>query len=210
MARPIEFDKQEALEAAMKLFWRKGYDATSIQDLLSVMKINRGSLYGAFGDKKSLFIACLDRYNNYVCQVFGDLLAKQASPLLSIYGLFEFIALEMSDEELAVGCFFVNTIAELSQTEMDLSKIAVERLEGVEAMLAEKLQLAVAQNQMPKDTAIDDYSRYLGSCIKGLRLTAKHNQNREQLYAIVQMMMQGLTPMSAFISESKQSEAVCL
>jgi AcrR family transcriptional regulator len=62
MARPIEFDKDKALDRALLLFWEKGYQATSLQDLLQELGISRSSLYAAFGDKRNLFIECLDLF----------------------------------------------------------------------------------------------------------------------------------------------------
>src|ERR1700749_3678569 len=62
MARPKEFDPGEAMREAMAAFWERGYHATSVSDLLSEMKLNRGSLYGTFGDKKRLFLATLAEY----------------------------------------------------------------------------------------------------------------------------------------------------
>ncbi len=61
MARPKEFVPEEAIEKAMEVFWRKEYEATSVEDLVSAMHINRGSLYDTFGDKRKLFLACMDR-----------------------------------------------------------------------------------------------------------------------------------------------------
>ena len=63
MARPREFDIEEALDSAMQVFWAKGYEATSLPDLLAAMGIARGSLYKAFTDKRSIYLAALDRYD---------------------------------------------------------------------------------------------------------------------------------------------------
>ena len=62
MARPKQFDRDEALERAMAVFWRRGYEGTSVRDLVEHMGINRGSLYDTFGDKRTLFLAAVDRY----------------------------------------------------------------------------------------------------------------------------------------------------
>ena len=68
MARQKEFDREEALDRAMAAFWSKGYAATSIEDLVAHMGIQRGSLYGTFGDKRRLFLAALDRYQRVVAR----------------------------------------------------------------------------------------------------------------------------------------------
>src|SRR5437867_11678412 len=84
MARPKEFNPETALDKAIELFWRKGYEATSIEDLVASMDINRGSLYETFGDKQKLFLACMDRYCNGMAASGLSLVDQPGSALDSI------------------------------------------------------------------------------------------------------------------------------
>src|SRR2546430_17047781 len=84
MARPKEFNPETALDKAIELFWRKGYEATSIEDLVASMDINRGSLYETFGDKQKLFLACMDRYCNGMAAIRLSLLNQPRPALAAI------------------------------------------------------------------------------------------------------------------------------
>jgi TetR/AcrR family transcriptional repressor of nem operon len=88
MARPKEFDPDQALDRAVELFWRKGYEATSIQDLVEALGINRSSLYGTFGDKHALYLAAIDRYCEDVVAPRVAELDQAASPRAAIRQLF--------------------------------------------------------------------------------------------------------------------------
>lgn len=79
MARPKTFDHDQVLDRAVELFWRKGYEATSIQDLVEAMGIQRGSLYAAFGSKQDLFLAVLDRYGDVVVRKLLEILESRPS-----------------------------------------------------------------------------------------------------------------------------------
>lgn len=80
MARPKEFDPNEALERAMLLFWEKGFQATSMRDLVQAMGINRGSLYDTFGSKEELYQAAIDRYCDEQTAGMIDMLSAPGEP----------------------------------------------------------------------------------------------------------------------------------
>src|SRR5262245_37413696 len=84
--RPPEFDRDDALERAMRLFWAKGYEGTSMSDLTVALGIGRQSLYGAFGGKRELFVACLERYSEHVLErsLFGTLDEPAGSALAAL------------------------------------------------------------------------------------------------------------------------------
>src|SRR5947199_10530244 len=100
MARPKEFDPETALDKAIELFWRKGYEATSIEDLVASMDINGGSLYETLGDKQKLFLACVDRYCNGLAASRLSLL-DQPSPALDTIRPFIRVKLQMALAEPA-------------------------------------------------------------------------------------------------------------
>src|SRR6185295_14348282 len=77
MARPKAFDPDTAAQEAMETFWERGYNATSVNDLLAEMGLNRGSLYGTFGDKKQLFLAALDKYQDQNVAMIRDVLGNE-------------------------------------------------------------------------------------------------------------------------------------
>lgn len=115
MVRTREFNTEKALDAAMQVFWEKGYEATSLTDLTQAMGIQRPSLYAAFGDKKGLFEATLRRYTAQHAAQIRTWLQQESTVKAAFRGLFERIG--AVDETLAScqrGCFCINTMVELA------------------------------------------------------------------------------------------------
>ncbi|MEE4011554.1 TetR/AcrR family transcriptional regulator [Roseibium sp. FZY0029] len=114
MARPREFDADEALEKAMELFWDVGYDEASLSELLGAMAITKGSFYKAFQDKQSVYLATLDRYND---QVVGNTVAFLGDPaegtggdrILALFGRIADLAQKEGDR---LGCFLCNALVD--------------------------------------------------------------------------------------------------
>ena len=114
MARTLEFNQPTALNKALVLFWRKGYQAASLSDLLEAMDISRSSFYATFGDKRSLFLECLG--------IFGkrtkDFLLKAKSehtPLDALRSFFENTVAEQRGQRTEWGCMMVNTVLEIGR-----------------------------------------------------------------------------------------------
>jgi AcrR family transcriptional regulator len=108
MAGVKQFDPNEVLDRAMALFWRRGYEATSIEDLVEATGINRGSIYATFGDKKRLFLAVLDRYAEKVAKpLIAEL--SDADPRRAIERMFDSIIRRTGDPSLPRGCLNTNT-----------------------------------------------------------------------------------------------------
>jgi TetR/AcrR family transcriptional regulator, transcriptional repressor for nem operon len=152
MARPREFDLNEALQAAMLRFWERGYEATSVDDLLQRMGINRASLYGTFGQKRELFLKALRQYGNQ----FGyDLLlerARHGSPKRAIKELFEETIENLSGTppEKRRGCLIQNKALELAPHDAEIGKIVRENVEKCHALFAQVLELAKEKGELKK------------------------------------------------------------
>src|ERR1700720_4979751 len=111
MAGVKQFDRIEALDRAMAVFWSRGYEATSIDDLVRATGIGRGSLYGTFGDKRQLFLAALDRYWNTVgMEMFAELSDPDARH--AIERMFDALIRRASNPKFPRGCLFTNTSLE--------------------------------------------------------------------------------------------------
>lgn len=143
MARPIEFDRAKALNRALALFWRQGFQATSLADLLAAMGISRSSLYAAFGDKRRLFIACLDLF---ALRMTGRLqrARSQAEPLDALQDFLERSLLPAGDSRGRWGCLLVNSVLELAGVDDDLSKRASRHLEDIQGLYQDALMDAGA------------------------------------------------------------------
>ncbi len=131
MPRPIEFDRDRARNAAMKLFWRQGYTATSLAQLLESMKIGRSSFYAAFTDKRSLFIECLELFAERTREILEQGHVPQ-QPLETARAFFENTTFAVPRWRVDAGCMMVNTILELSDVDADLSRRATVCLARIE------------------------------------------------------------------------------
>jgi len=109
-----QFDSDDALMRAMEAFWGRGYEATSMQDLVSCMGINRGSLYATFGDKRALFLAALRRYDAHYRQDWLSALRQANGPKATILAAFDDAVEAALGRKGRRGCFLVNTALELS------------------------------------------------------------------------------------------------
>ncbi|PFX65332.1 TetR family transcriptional regulator, partial [Bacillus cereus] len=114
MARTREFDEDQVLDAAMQLFWEKGYEATSLSDLTSRMGIQRPSIYSTFGDKKELFEAALRRYTMSRASDIRNRLQSHSSVKESFSIFFADVVNEEYAGDLSKGCFCINTMVELA------------------------------------------------------------------------------------------------
>jgi TetR/AcrR family transcriptional repressor of nem operon len=138
MSRPVEFDVPKTMDKALVLFWRKGYQGTSLADLLEAMGIGRSSFYAAFGDKRSLFIACLDLFG----QRTKDMVRQarlQMAPLDVLHNFFEHQFLSHNASRLQCGCMLVNTVLELAEVDPELSARASGHLAEMQEVFEECL-----------------------------------------------------------------------
>ncbi len=185
MARKINFDKEQALYKAMCLFWEKGYTASSIQQLLDTMSINRGSMYSSFGDKRSLFLKSMELYDRIIMDSIISLFTDSDDPIKSIHDFFKIYFLDMTKEQLGLGCFLVNTIVEMSDIDAELVETASAKTRRHEDAIKNALVRAKKMGQIDKGKDPKAIARYLISFIKGLRVTVKENQEKEILRDII-------------------------
>jgi TetR/AcrR family transcriptional regulator, transcriptional repressor for nem operon len=143
MARPIEFDRPQAVNRALALFWRKGYQATTLADLLETMQIGRSSFYAAFTDKRSFFIECLDLW----AQRTLDLLQRGCTEMPPIDALQSFFERNFTGARGARGhwgCMLVNTVLEMADVDDELAARASRHLSEMQRFFQVCLQDAGA------------------------------------------------------------------
>src|SRR5436190_20338951 len=114
MARQKEFDRDEVLHKAMEVFWTRGYQRASIQDLVQHMGVNRQSIYDTFGDKHSLFLEALDHYREIQSRKVFEVLERPGSMKRNVRQLFEEAVARSLSPEGRRGCFVGNSMSELA------------------------------------------------------------------------------------------------
>jgi len=170
MARIKEFDPDVALRAALDLFWRQGYDATSVQDLVDHLGVNRASIYATFGSKDALYLRALERYSQdlgvrYIDQLSGP------GPLAAVRALMAAIALEAVEDPDRKGCLITNTAVECPAVEG--AEALVDRgFNGLQAMLAGALVRAQDEGELGADKDPQALARFLVTFMQGLRVMA--------------------------------------
>ncbi|WP_028560503.1 TetR/AcrR family transcriptional regulator [Paenibacillus pinihumi] len=190
MARPREFDQEVALQKAAELFWEKGYERTSIANLVEQTNVHRGSLYDTFGDKNQLFLACLDwfRLNKYD-SVFG-ILAAPGNPKEILKLFFErTIDWAMEDNNGQRGCFMANTAMDLGASDPNVaSRIEAFNLD-VEKSFYHLLERAQNEGQINSSLTLRELARFLAGTRLGLYAIAKTTTNRKALEDICKVAL---------------------
>ncbi len=184
LGRPKQFDHDEALGKAMEVFWTKGYEATSVQDLLDHMGINRGSLYDTFGDKHALFCEAVGHYGRTVMQHAYDTLAAPGSPLRNVRNLIGMWA-DSAATGKCRGCLITNTAVELAPHNPAVAEAVKSALRRLEKALHKTLERAVEAGELPAETNTRALARFLTSSGQGLVVMGKANVSRATIKDIV-------------------------
>ena len=186
--RPREFDADEALERALELFWRQGYEGTSLGELTAAMGINRPSLYAAFGNKESLFRKALDRYVGAGMAFLRDALEEPTARGAIETLLRGYVAL-VTDPRTPAGCLTVNgALACGPDTDSIRAELTARRLAG-EAAIRARLQRARKDGDLPPDANPTDLARYINTIAQGIAVQAAGGASHKQLDHVVDVAL---------------------
>jgi TetR/AcrR family transcriptional repressor of nem operon len=184
MARPREFDETTALEAAMACFWRRGYEATSIRDLSASMGISGPSLYNAFGDKRAIFTAALERYVDQSPRARIRRLEASSPPKEAIRRFIEeIIARSLTDPERR-GCLLINSALEIAPHDRELGARIAGHLSEIEAFFRRSIRAAQKQRTVPASVGAKDVARLLLGVLLGIRVLARSRPERALLEGV--------------------------
>ncbi|PQZ49669.1 MULTISPECIES: TetR/AcrR family transcriptional regulator [Bacillus] len=178
MARLREFDKEKALDAAMQLFWEKGYAATSLSDLTAKMEIQRPSLYAAFGDKEGLFEAALRRYTNLHAASIRIKLQKEQSVKEAIRAFFENMVEEEYKKESNKGCFCINTMVELAPHNEKFEVLTREHQMYLSVIFQELITKGIQSGELQSDVNAKALAQTLVTSLIGLTVLMKSRPER--------------------------------
>jgi TetR/AcrR family transcriptional repressor of nem operon len=174
VARTKEFDPDAALRAALELFWRRGYEATSMSDLEAHLGIGRGSIYATFGSKHELYLKALERYEQGLLPDLLQDLARPGPALPGVRALVRRYAAEASAEGTRDrGCFVTNTAAELAPHDPVAARRVERNWDQLETVLHTALARARAEGELPGDRDPRTLARTLLVLLQGLRVVGK-------------------------------------
>lgn len=142
------FNEVDAVEKAMQVFWKKGYDATSITDLIKGTGINRGSLYNAFGGKHEIFVAALVKYDAEKRRAALAELEALDNPVAAINGLFDSIVQETTSDIEKKGCFLINTALSFDSQDVKIQAIVTKAINEFDAFFRRCIEVAQARQEI--------------------------------------------------------------
>ena len=191
MARPKEFDREAALAAAMQVFWAKGYDATSTDDLRHAIGIGRQSLYDTFGGKRTLYLEALRRYQDDSVAARIKTLRAAASPVSAIEQFLVAVARETPTQR-AMGCMGVRAICDFGTSDPDVSALGKSAGTVVESALEDTLRKAKARNEVRSSLNVRAAAQFLQATLTGLKVAARAGSTPNALRGIAEVAVDGL------------------
>lgn len=192
MARIREFDEQQALTEAMHVFWEKGYEATSLSDLTSRMKIQKPSLYAAFGDKLSLFESALRKYN----EIHAKSVRMKLNESTCVKAAFRRLFLEgafPNGTHGQNGCFCINTMVELAPHDAKFEILTREHQQYLAAMFEDTIKRGVRSGEIDESVNDRAIAQSLVVAFIGITVLKKSNPNREWIDSCIESALSSLT-----------------
>ncbi|MDX1458097.1 MAG: TetR/AcrR family transcriptional regulator [Marinobacter sp.] len=189
--RPRSFDEEAVLDAALKVFWKHGFLGTSLSELTKATNLNKPSLYGAFGDKKSLYLKALQRYLELQAERYGEALNAEENARKAVETYLIAIARMLTNPMLPGGCFVITGSADIGCPLMpsEAEEALKQALSGTETLLAERLVKAQRQGDLSKQADPERLAKLFFTVIAGLAVQAKSGAQEDKLIDIVQAAM---------------------
>jgi len=188
MGRTKQFDRQTALDDAMQVFWAKGYNATSMQDLVDELGVNRQSLYDTFGGKHELFEAALERYRDLAALPFRRALEEEGAVGDVLREFFQGFTSALIESD-GKGCMMVNSTTELASSDQVVFGMCSANARQLEAALSGLMVRAQQAGEIPSDRSAVQLARFLFSTISGMAVTAKATRDRKVLDDVVEVSL---------------------
>ena len=194
--RPRIFDEEQALDAALGVFWRNGYQGASLDELTRAMGINKPSLYAAFGNKEKLYLRALERYRDQ--QLTKHAAAMVAEPQLkkAMRKFLRSVATMLTAPELPGGCMAVNNAVTCGVTALpERVGAAIGKVfeEAVFGLLKQRLEKELKQRNLPKSTSVEQLADYFTVIMSGMAVMSKVGVTQKRLFSTIELAL-GVLP----------------
>jgi len=186
--RPRLFDTEKALDQALKVFWQKGYEGTTLPDLTRAMRINRPSLYAAFGNKQSLFKKILHRYNTGPASYVHAALRQPTARLVAeklLQGAIE----NLTDPSHPRGCLAVQAALACGDNADCMRQELIHQREQLVQALRTRFQQAKKEKDLPRNSNPSDLARYLATLLHGLSVQASSGASKTDLKKVASLAL---------------------
>jgi TetR/AcrR family transcriptional repressor of nem operon len=191
MARPKEFDPAEALKTAVDVFWRLGYERTSVDDLMREMRISKQSLYNTFGDKRSLYFRAMAHYRDETNARLLELFTQHKSAKKAFSELLMGMARE-SKAQHERGCLLLNTNLSRPIEDVQLAQFLRDNQKDVESIFTKALKNAQTRGEIGRRRNPAALAKFFVATIQGMRALGRLNHDRRELEAIAVVAMASL------------------
>src|SRR5262245_8333771 len=200
--RPRNFDKTEALDTATEVFWKHGYEGTSMDMLTEAIGVNVASLYAAFGNKECLFVKCVERYSELNGDLYHESFKKKTARDV-VRSILEGEVELVTRRGTPDGCLMVQGALTTSPQAEKIRKMMAQMRAMGEKWMAERFRQAIDEGDLPSDADPTALACYLMTINSGLAVQAKSGVGKKQLLKVVDIAMRGWP----FIGKSKGTEA---
>jgi AcrR family transcriptional regulator len=187
--RPRSFDRETALENAVEVFWKHGYEATSISDLTEAMGINPPSLYAAFGDKEKLFMEAIERYQQQRAEAIERAFEAEPTARGAVERLLKDTAERLNCCGEPRGCMLVMSVTNCSAESAHVQDAVAKRRLALKARLKARIDRAVKEGELPHGTDTTALTDFYGMVIQGMSLQARDGATCKSLLATVETAM---------------------
>ncbi|MQY02028.1 TetR/AcrR family transcriptional regulator [Actinomadura macrotermitis] len=192
MARTREFDTDAVVDAAMEVFWSRGYEATSVQDLVEATGIGRGSLYAAFGSKDGLYEAALTRYSARSTAKMSARLERDEPVREVLRHLLLSLIDDIVTDPGRRGCMVTNSAVERLPHDAVAGRIVGDAFDRIAESVVDVLRKARSHGELPPDTDVTALGDFIVTTIQGLRVQGKTGADRRRLAAIAETALRAL------------------
>ena len=187
MGRSKEFDENVVLQKAMELFWKQGYEKTSLNDLVEHMGIHRRSLYDTFGDKRTLFLKTMDFYEELVRNKIQAIVLKAETAKQAIRFIFDFIIEGYEDKQW--GCLTVNSATELALMDKEIKERIERTFMQTEQLIADLVRKGQQAGEISREYEPEVLAEVLHNTLHGIRVQLRISASKEKLHRIGNFFM---------------------
>lgn len=193
MPKVETFDRDLVVAQVTNVFHDKGFNATSMQDIVDATGLNRSSIYNSFGSKYNLFLECLKTYKDKFGTILSEELGVATNPLESIKMIFEFYLKEINKDEQDKGCLLVNCTSEMANQDDAISRFLCKNQNDTLQFLEDLVAQGQQSKLINKKKTAKEYALYLYSNMQGFRMTGILISNKTELESIKNTIIQTLT-----------------